>query len=424
MLRREDNERLVKTGTGTPAGELFRRYWQPALLSAEIAEADGAPIRVRLLGEDLLAFRDTTGRVGLVDAFCPHRRAPLFFGRNEECGLRCAYHGWKFDADGTCIDLPSEPASSPMKAGIRITAYPTVERGGIVWAYMGPPAEQPPEPDYEWMRVPETHRAVTKSHQACNYLQALEGGLDTAHVSFLHNNRIGDRKNLFVRDGAPKIEVFETDYGYYYVSTRKLDADKNFVRVYQYTLPFQQMRPNVIETGLSSNRRVPRIDGHIWVPIDDDQTFVYNWAYGYDSDCAFDPALVEETEAFYGRGKGDFIPGTFRLKANTSNDYFIDRQAQKTTSFTGIKGVNTQDVALQEGMGAFVDRTREHLGTSDRAIAVMRRMLLEATRIVEDGKSPRGTDPKTYRAVRPHEGVVPSGADWRDAFAEALTPKW
>ncbi len=155
----------------------------------------------------------------MVDAYCPHRRAPLFFGRNEECGLRCVYHGWKFAADGACVDLPSEPAASPMKSSIRIKAYPTVERGGVVWAYLGPHDQMPPAPDYEWTRVPETHRHVSKSYQACNYLQGLEGGLDTAHVSFLHNNKIGDRRNLYSRDGAPKIDVHETDYGYYYVST-------------------------------------------------------------------------------------------------------------------------------------------------------------------------------------------------------------
>jgi len=424
MLRQEDNERLVRVGPGSPAGTLFRRYWQPAALSAELVEKDGPPVRVRLLGEDLIAFRDTKGRVGLIDAYCPHRRAPLFYGRNEECGLRCVYHGWKFDLDGHCVDLPSEAEASPMKAGLRIKAYPTVERGGIVWAYLGPPEKKPPEPNYEWTRAPSTHRAVSKSFQACNYLQALEGGLDTAHVSFLHNNRIGDRGNLFVRDGAPKIEVFETDYGYYYVASRKLDAKSNFVRVYQYTMPFQQMRPNVARNGLSSNRRIARIDGHIWAPIDDEQTLVYNWVYGYDADCALDPHSVEEMEAFYGRGMDDYIPGTFRLKANASNDYFIDRAVQKTTSFTGIKGINTQDVALQEGMGSIVDRTREHLGTSDRAIVVMRRLLLEATRAVEAGQAPRGLDPKTYRGIRPHDGVVPAGTDWREAFAAPMAARW
>ena len=423
-MRYEDSERLVRVGPGTPAGALFRRYWQPAALVREVSEKDGAPVRVRLLGEDLIAFRDTNGEVGLIDAYCPHRRAPLFFGRNEECGLRCVYHGWKFDADGRCVDLPSEPADSPMKAGIKITAYPTVERGGVVWAYLGPKEHMPAPPDYEWTRAPETHRAVSKSYQACNYLQALEGGLDTAHVSFLHNNRMGDRANFFARDGAPKIEVVETDYGYYYVSTRKHDAERNFVRIYQYTMPFQQMRPNVIQTGLGANRRVPRIDGHVWVPIDDEQTFVYNWSYGYDSDCALSPEHVEELETFYGRGENDYIPGTYRLKANASNDYFTDRAAQKTASATGIKGVNTQDVAVQEGMGAITDRTKEHLGSSDRAIAVMRRLLLEATRAVEAGETPRGLDPSTHRAIRPHDGLLPLGADWHAAYAEALLPKW
>ncbi len=424
MLRHEDNERLVRVGAGRPAGELFRRYWQPALLSAELPEKDGAPVRVRLLGEDLIAFRDSNGRVGLVDAECPHRRAPLFFGRNEECGLRCVYHGWKFDADGNCVEMPSEPSDTPMKAGTKIKAYPTCERGGVVWTYMGPSQERPAPPDYEWTRAPATHRAVSKSYQACNYLQALEGGLDTAHVSFLHNNRMGDRSNLFARDGAPRIEVVETDYGYYYVSTRKHDAESNFVRVYQYVMPFQQMRPNVIQTGLGANRRVSRIDGHIWVPIDDEQSFVYNWTYGYDADCALSPEHAEELEAFYGRGREDFIPGTYRLKANASNDYFIDRAAQKTTSSTGIKGVNTQDVAVQEGMGAIADRTREHLGTSDRAIVVMRRLLHEATRAIEAGLGPRGRDPESHRAIRPHDGLVPVGADWRETYAEGLRSKW
>jgi phthalate 4,5-dioxygenase len=423
-MRAEDQERLVRVGPGTPAGALFRRYWQPALLSSELPENDGAPVRVRLLGEDLIAFRDTQGRVGLVDAYCPHRRAPLFFGRNEECGLRCVYHGWKFDAAGACVDLPSEPTASPMKNSITIKAYPTVERGGVIWAYLGPPDQRPAAPDYEWTRVPETHRAISKSYQACNYLQGLEGGLDTAHVSFLHNNKIGDRGNLYSRDGAPKIDVFETDYGYYYVSTRKVEAERNWVRVYQYAMPFQQMRPSMVHNGLSSNRRVPRADGHLWVPIDDEQTNVFNWAYGADESCGFDPGDIEQIEEMYGRGKDDYIPGTFKLKANLSNDYFIDRAEQKNKSFTGIKGINTQDVALQEGMGAITDRTQEHLGTSDRAIAVMRRLLLEAVDAVEHGESPRGSDAATYATIRPHDGLVPAGSDWRQVFAADLRAKW
>jgi phthalate 4,5-dioxygenase len=311
-----------------------------------------------------------------------------------------------------------------MKAGVTIKAYPTVERGGMVWTYLGPPDERPPEPDYEWTRVPATHRSVSKSYQACNYLQGLEGGLDTAHVTFLHNNKIGDRRNLYSRDGAPKIDVFETDYGYHYVSTRKVEADQSWVRVYQYAMPFQQMRPSMVQNGLSSNRGVPRADGHIWVPIDDQQTNVYNWAYGADESCALDPDYIEQIERMYGRGPDDYIPGTFKLKANLSNDYFIDRAAQKNTSFTGIKGINTQDVALQEGMGPITDRAREHLGTSDRAIVVMRRLLLDAVGAVARGERPRGSDAATYRNIRPHDGLVPAGSDWREAFVQDLQAKW
>ena len=424
MLRPDENERLVRVGPGTPAGELFRRYWPPACLSSELPEADGAPVRVRLLGEDLVAFRDSGARVGLLDAYCRHRRAPLFFGRNEECGLRCVYHGWKFDVDGRCVDMPSEPADSPLKEGAAIKAYPTVERGGLVWAYLGPPASRPGAPDFEWTRAPATHRTISKSLQVSNYLQSLEGGLDTAHVSFLHNNRLGDRSNYFVRDGAPKIEVFETDYGYCYVSHRKFDGEKNFVRLYQYVMPFQQMRPNIVFSNVANNSRVPRYDGHIWVPVDDEHTHVYNFMCGADEDCALDPDYVETIEAGYGRGRDDYIPGTFSLKANLANDYFIDRAAQKTKSFTGISGINTQDIALQEGMGAIVDRSKEYLGTSDRAIVVMRKLLLDATHAVARGEAPRGSDTATFRDVRPYDAVLPAEADWRQYFADHARARW
>ena len=213
MLKPEENERLTRIGPGTPAGDLFRRYWQPVALSSELPEADGAPIRVRLLGEDLIAFRDTNGDIGLVDAFCPHRRAPMFFGRNEECGLRCVYHGWKFDKDGTCVDMPSEPPDSLFKTKVTIAAYPTFEAGDVIWAYLGAPADMPPKPDFEWMRAPATHRIVSKTYEAANYLQGLEGGLDTSHSSFAHNERLGDRNWIRNRDGAPRLDVERTDYG-------------------------------------------------------------------------------------------------------------------------------------------------------------------------------------------------------------------
>jgi phthalate 4,5-dioxygenase oxygenase subunit len=422
MLSREDNERLVRVGSGTPAGELFRRYWQPACLSTEVPEKDGAPIRVRLLGEDLLAFRDTNGRVGLVEAFCPHRRAPLFFGRNEECGLRCVYHGWKFDVDGNCVDLPSEPETSPMKKTIKLTAYPTVEKAGIVWAYLGPKDAMPEPPDYEWMRAPATHCYVSKTYEACNYLQALEGGLDTAHSSFLHNLRLGDNSQFRQRDRAPRLEVERTDYGYYYVSTRKAGADGSYVRLYHYVMPAQQMRGGL--NGVLGRNEVPQLDGHLWVPIDDEQTNVYNWCYSADPAIAISEEQAEAHEHHSGRGKDDLIPDTFKLKRNLANDYLIDRAVQKSKTFTGIDGVNTQDFAIQEGMGPIVDRSKEYLGSTDRAIATLRRMLLDATAAVERGDAAPGADPKTHGGIRPYDGLVPPGKNWRETFAADLVCKW
>ena len=422
MLSQRDNERLVRVGPGTPAGELFRRYWQPACLATELPGPDCPPVRVHLLGENLLAFRDTNGRIGLVDAFCAHRRAPLFFGRNEECGIRCVYHGWKFDVDGNCVDLPSEPETSPMKSTIKITAYPTLEKAGIVWAYLGPKEAMPEPPDYEWTRAPATHRLVSKTYEACNYLQALEGGLDTSHSSYLHNLRLGDNKALRQRDRAPRLEVERTDYGYYYVSTRKAGDDGSYVRLYHYVMPFQQMRGGL--NGVLGRNGVPQLDGHLWVPIDDEQTNVYNWGYSSDPAFSISPEQAEAHEHHSGRGKDDLIPGTFMLKRNLSNDYLIDREEQRTRTFTGIDGVNTQDFAVQEGMGQIVDRSKEHLGSTDRAIATLRRMLLDATAAVERGETPPGADPKTHRGIRPYDGLVPPGANWREAFGDNLVCKW
>ena len=422
-MRPEENERLVRVGPGTPCGELMRRYWQPALLFTELPEADGPPIRVRLLGEDLLAFRTTDGKVGLTEAFCPHRRAPLFFGRNEECGIRCAYHGWKFDVDGKCVDMPSEPADTKLKDKVSLTAYPTAELGGVIWAYMGPGEGMPAPPDYEWLRAAPTHRHVSKTFEACNFLQGLEGGLDTSHSSFVHNDKMNDPTQLRSRDRAPKIEVTHTDYGYTYSSQRKMGEEGAYVRVYQYVMPAQQMRGNV--TGRSGGRNeVPKLDGHIWVPIDDEHTFVYNWACAYDREIGFDDELVEMWETGFGRGKDDLIPGTFKLKKNAGNDYLVDREAQKRGSFTGIKGVNTQDFALQEGMGPIVDRSREFLGTSDQAIVAMRRLLSEGIEAVARGERPRGAEPATHNNVRPHDAFVPAGTDWREQFAKELVARW
>lgn len=422
-MLKEDSERLVRVGPDRPGGRLFRRYWIPALLASEVPKPNSPQVRVRLLGEDLIAYRDTDGVVGLVDAYCPHRRAPMFFGRNEHCGIRCAYHGWKFDRTGACVDMPSEPVGTPMQAKVWIKAYPTLELGGLIWTYMGPPDLQPPPPDFEWLRAPATHRHVSKTFEHCNYLQALEGGLDTAHSSFVHNNRLDDPNMLRSRDTRPKIDVQPTDYGYYYTSERRIDEARRYLRVYRYVMPTQQMRSNVM--GRSGEpAKLPKTDGHIWVPIDDETTFVYNWMCSYSADYPISGEEAEAEEKFAGRSGDDLIAGSFRLKRNLSNNYLIDREMQRTRTFTGITGLNTQDFALQEGMGTVVDRSLEHLGTSDRAIVAMRRLMLEAVEVVENNGSPRGLDPLASRDMRPYDGILEGDDEWPEAFAAELAAKW
>ena len=399
MLSKEDNERLTRVGPETAMGEVFRRYWLPVLLSSELA-SDGPPVRVQLLGEKLVAFRDTAGEVGIVDAFCPHRRAPLFFGRNERGGLRCVYHGWKFARSGECLEMPTEPKDSAYRLRMRIKCYPVWEGAGIVWAWLGRTDVAPPLPDFELIRAPATHRFVSRTVQDCNYLQALEGGLDSSHATILHNVTIGDLSWLDDYERTtPRLHVELKDYGFQYSGIRASGA-RHWVRVYQYIMPATQLRARMVPVrGETAPPRIPLISGHFWIPADDVTTTVFNFSYSADPAIPLDEEFALAAEADYGRAPGDLLPD-FRLKKNLANDYLIDREAQRQTSFTGIAGINTQDVAIQEGMGPVVDRSEEHLGSTDRAIVILRRLLLEATRNVAAGGNPRGADPATYRQVR------------------------
>lgn len=421
-MRAEDNERLTRVGPGTSGGEMLRRYWHPVLLASELPAPDSAPIRVRVLGEDLIAFRDSDGKVGLVDAYCAHRRAPLFFGRNEDCGIRCVYHGWKFDRQGNCVDMPSEPEGTPLISKVKLKAYATHEAGGLVWAYLGPDVAAPPPPDYEWLRAPVTHRFVSKTYQASNYLQGLEGGLDTAHVGFLHSDDRNPVTRLASVDRSPRLQVETTPYGFYYVSLRRMPPDRNYTRIYQYIMPAQQMRPSVI-AAYGQKQDVPTIDGHIWVPIDDVSCYVYNFIYSYDKAIPLSEDFVREEEAFFGRAPEDYLSGTFRLKRNASNDYLVNRALQKQGNFSGIEGINTQDMALQEGMGAIVDRSKEFLGSSDKAIVTMRRLLLEAIKAVEAGDMPRGSRPHEHSNVRAYDDIVESSTPLEQLLVSTIA-KW
>jgi phthalate 4,5-dioxygenase oxygenase subunit len=422
-ITKEMNERLTRVGPGTPMGELMRRYWMPAALSEELPEKDGAPIRVRLLGEDLVAYRDSSGEVGLVDAYCAHRKAPLFYGRNEEMGLRCVYHGWKYDASGACVDMPSEPPYSKFKLRVSITAYPVHEAGGVVWAYMGPRERMPEPPDYEWMRAPVTHRRVSKTGEKCNFLQAIEGGIDTAHSSFAHNNDIGNKNLLRSRDTHPRLEVDRRDHGFTYASVRNISDDQTYLRVYQFMMPFQQSRGSMISLD-GKPSKLPKTDGHMWVPIDDENTFVYNFAASLDERYPISDEAWASWESRNGRGKEHFIEGTYWLQADQANDFFIDRQVQKTKTYTGIEGINTQDFALQTGMGAITDRSTEALGSTDLAIQTCRRMLIEGMEAVEAGNDPVGVHPESHRLHRGADMLVPRGSDWRDVSKEATLSGW
>ncbi len=437
MLTHQQNETLTRVGPGTQMGEVMRRYWIPALLSWELAEPDCPPIEVRLMGEDLVAFRATDGTVGLVDAYCAHRRVSLFWGRNEEQGLRCVYHGWKFDAAGNCVDMPSEPAASNFKDRVKIPAYPTYEAGGVVWAYMGPKEKQPAPPLFEWTQVPPAQRGLSKVVEECNWLQALEGGIDSSHSNFLHGGRppgmrydesdARGRANNF--STAPTLEVVPTDYGYSYAGIRDMGPDgTNHVRGYHLVLPWTQVR----STGKN------HIAGHMWVPIDDYNTMVYNWHYVYDPENAgpergldgrlgaraadYNPLWYRDSEMPAGTGNDfgiDVDPETFRSLRNRSNRYMIDRQVQRTQTYTGIQGINTQDRAVQESMGAIADRSLERLGTTDRAIIAARRFLLQAVDAVAQGEDPPGVAP-TYYKLRAIEKVLPKDVNWFDAMRPEL----
>lgn len=423
VITEEMNDRLTRVGPGTPMGEVFRRYWIPALLSEEIREPDGPPVRVRLLGEDLVAFRDSDGEVGLVSAYCAHRRGPLFFGRNEENGLRCVYHGWKYDRTGQCVDLPSEPTFSRLIEHAKIRAYPTYEKGGAVFTYMGPTEATPPQPDYEWMRVPPTHCHITKSGEHCNFLQGIEGGVDTIHTTFLHRNDLSRVTPLRM---IPNLEVETTDYGFRYGAVRNLSEEQSYVRLNLFMMPNQQVRPTLFDLAKydGTPAKFPSIEGHIWVPMDDETTMVYNWHYAATDAPWMTHEGMIAVETTSGRGEDDFIPGTYWMKRNLANDYLVDREVQRDKTFTGIKGVNTQDYAVQEGMGAITRRDLELLGTSDKAVVAARELFIEALDDVEAGRSPRGSHPDAYRDVRAGEALIPRGLSWQESTKHLTESFW
>jgi phenylpropionate dioxygenase-like ring-hydroxylating dioxygenase large terminal subunit len=418
VLKVEENELITRVGPGTPMGNFMREYWVPALLSSEVAAPDADPVRIMLLGEQLIAFRDTNGKVGLIQNNCPHRGASLFFGRNEEAGLRCVYHGWKFDTEGNCIDMPNEPAESDFKQKVKAVAYPTQERGGIVWAYLGPRQTPPPLPDLEGNMLPGAQAWAYQ--QSANWFQILEGHIDTAHVSFLHYGGIqpedvppGSFSEYQLRQRHAHFEVIDTEGGAAYAARRPAQDGTVYWRVAQWIFPaFSMAPPGVLGLGKRNACEVP---------LDDHHTITYQMSVsrgrpgGNGPNATFNPIQMQpRTTDWYGR---------WRPIVQPDNDFLIDRAVQRANSgpsgFTGISGIAMQDAAVTSSMGPIYDRSKERLGTSDAMIIRVRRRLIAAIQAhMKYGTPPPGVDmPEAYR-VRSGGVLLPEGTDWVEATRE------
>ena len=417
MLKQEQNDLLTQTGPGTAMGELFRRYWLPALLAQEVAQAGGAPVRLQLLSEKMLAFRDSDGRLGVIDEFCAHRGVSLWFGRNEEGGIRCPYHGWKYDITGQCLEVPSEPPESSYAQRIKLKSYPLIEQGGVVWIYMGPPELQPPPPAWEFATVPAAQSYTSKRVQECNWLQALEGGIDSSHVSFLHSGALnsdplfkgakGNQYNL--SDLKPQFEVVNADGGLFIGVRRNAEEGHYYWRITPWVMPCFTMVPP---------RGDHPIHGHFWVPIDDHTHWA--WSFDYHPTRALSSAEVQAMKDGHGIHVR-YVPGTFRPLQNKDNDYLMDRAAQKAgIHYSGIEGIAMQDASLQESMGAIQDRTREHLVATDNGIVMCRQRLMRAAKaLAERAEAPPGNEPHMQQ-VRSVAMVLPKALAFKEAAADAL----
>lgn len=425
MLKTEDNEMLVRVGPKTPMGDLMRMYWLPFLLSGDVP-VDGQPYRVRLLGEDLVAFRDSNGRIGLVDQACPHRGAPMVFARNEEGGLRCVYHGWKFNVDGHCQEMPAEPENTPMLNRVRLKSYPVRERNGVLWAYMGPDENPPELPSMEWNMVSQENVHVSMRIQDCNWLQALEGEIDSAHAAILHG-RVDSGGSIDqwkqAADLTPKFEVVQHAGGVHVASRRKLGEDKNYIRVNQFLMPFWTLVPPFSQ--------YPELSGHAWVTIDDEHTLCIMFSY-------------HPTQPFYEKTRQLFVSGhngretghasensfeqrpvthpyhTYWSKYNRANAYgYAPELAEKYNA--GMPGLWLQDAACQSGVLPIYDRSKENLGLSDSGVIRTRRVLLETVKKLHtDGVRPLSVDDPSKFLMRAISITVPADADWMELGGEFM----
>jgi phenylpropionate dioxygenase-like ring-hydroxylating dioxygenase large terminal subunit len=421
-------------------GNLMREYWIPVLLSSELDVPDGPPLRTRMLGENLIAFRTTSGAVGMVQDACPHRGASLFFGRNEEDGLRCVYHGWKFNVTGACVDMPSEPAESNFKAKVHAKAYPCIERNGIVWTYMGSRTPLPDLPQLE-VNMLSGEVVANKIMRDCNWMQALEGDIDTSHLSFLHLGAVkpeeavpGSFDYYGVRDRSPKYDVHDSEFGTTYGAYRPAEEDTYYWRIANFLFPFYTMIPTGT-LGVAVHARA-------WVPIDDEHVMFWGMSLPRTRNVGRGGAAASAGNAASGRpaaadsngerGNGQrYEPfttgwlGRWRLDQNASNDYGINRESQKSgINYTGIPGIFQQDQAVTESMGPVYIRSHEHLGTTDAMIIRTRRRVLNAAKALrDDGAVPPGVlNPEVYR-TRSGSVILPRSQNWMDATQAARWPQ-
>jgi phenylpropionate dioxygenase-like ring-hydroxylating dioxygenase large terminal subunit len=429
MTSLSDSQELTQVGPGTVMGNFMREYWIPAAKASEL-EADGAPVRLSLLGEKLIAFRDSSGRVGVMDHRCPHRCASLFLGRNEDNGIRCTYHGWKFDVNGNCVDMPNLPPEQDFKEKVHAKAYPTVERNGLIWVYLGARKDAPPLPALETTLLPEEDIEITFILRDCNWLQALEGDIDTSHFGFLHVGHIepedvpdGHPYSRTVNDRAPQFVVEDMPWGTSYGAYRENQPGETYWRIANFIFPFWTQQPQ--------GRFSHHVHARAWVPLDDNHTmFVYvSWINGAASNTRARPPLRNGKHATL-RTKHEYAPtttdwfGRWRLAANEANDWRIDRTSQRDGSFySGIDNIHLQDQAVTESMGPITDHDFEHLAPSDRMITQTRRRCLLAARNFRDAGAPAPGVDDTECLYKARSGffVADDAASFTDAFDEQLS---
>ncbi len=440
MLSALENDTLTRTGANTPMGNVFRNYWLPALLSRELPEPDGAPVRVRLLSEDFIAFRDSNGQVGVVEPRCSHRGANLFFGRNEQCGLRCVYHGWKFTTDGRCVDVPTvpEPAAAQLRSKAAIRALQVREWGDVVWVYMGP-RDAPALPQFEFATLPASHRYVSKKLQQCNWAQACEGGLDTAHFSYLHAGiSDGEKVSLLqtlpdarvyaageneppmvasfrwmANDGIPTFTVLDHAAGLVLCAARHTDDDATrYWRITQFLMPNHSLAPG---SWPGDNQL-----GNTWVPIDDTSCWIYCYAWNPQR------PLTDAERTRFAQGSGIFaaVDQHYVPLRNRDNDYLLDRDMQRHSNFTGISGISEQDAAISDSQGRIADRTHELLGQTDLGIVRFRRLLLGAATTLAQGGVPRGVNAPQAYALRSGDVVTAAVTPVPQLLKERFGERW